>query len=103
MGGFEDVSLPLKRLVFGHLQIIGTVMKSRTQVAKQAMVSRFKAQWLDKLGTGKLLPVIDNVFPIANAADAHRRMEANLNTGKIVLLPPPDEDLGARHKSQHIA
>jgi hypothetical protein len=47
--------------------------------------------------------VIDNVFPLANAADAHRRMEANLNTGKIVLLPPPDEDLGARHKSQHIA
>jgi len=33
----------------------------------------------------KLSPVIDSVFPLARAADAHRRMEARQNFGKIVL------------------
>jgi NADPH:quinone reductase-like Zn-dependent oxidoreductase len=36
----------------------------------------------------KLNPVIDSVFPLARAADAHRRMESRLNFGKIVLEIP---------------
>jgi NADPH:quinone reductase len=96
MGGVETVPLPLSRLVLGHLQIIGTVMKSRSQAAKQAMVSRFNERWRGKLGPGGLLPVIDSVFPLADAAEAHRRMEGNLNAGKIVLLPLQEKDL-VRH------
>ncbi len=97
MGGVETVPLPLNRLVLGHLQVIGTVMKSRSQAVKRAMVSRFKEQWLANLGPGGFLPVIDSTFPLTDAADAHRRMEANLNTGKIVLLPPRDEKLRGHH------
>jgi NADPH:quinone reductase-like Zn-dependent oxidoreductase len=29
--------------------------------------------------------VMDSTFPLANAADAHRRMETSLHVGKIVL------------------
>jgi len=36
----------------------------------------------------KLNPVIDSVFPLAKAADAHRRMESRKNFGKIVLEIP---------------
>jgi NADPH:quinone reductase-like Zn-dependent oxidoreductase len=36
----------------------------------------------------KLNPVIDSVFPLAKAADAHRRMESRQNFGKIVLEIP---------------
>lgn len=32
-----------------------------------------------------LNPVIDTVFPFNKVADAHRYMEANKNTGKIIL------------------
>lgn len=32
-----------------------------------------------------LSPVIDTVFPFHKVADAHRYMEANKNTGKIIL------------------
>ncbi len=35
-----------------------------------------------------LLPVIDEVFPLAEAAQAHRRMEERKNFGKIVLSIP---------------
>ena len=34
---------------------------------------------------GRLKPVIDSVFPLDEAADAHARMEAGEHVGKIVL------------------
>ena len=37
------------------------------------------------LEEGKVAPVIDSVFPLASAADAHRRMESSEHIGKIVL------------------
>jgi len=77
--------MPLKRLLFGHLQIIGTVMKSRPQHVKQAMVNRFKDRWLDRFGSAELVPVVDSVFPLEDAAEAHRRMESNLSVGKVIL------------------
>ncbi len=33
----------------------------------------------------KLVPIIDQVFDFEKITDAHRRMEANLNIGKILL------------------
>ncbi len=86
MGGLGSAPLPMDRLVLGHLQIFGTVMKSRSQEAKQAMVGRFRERWLREFETGRLVPVVDSVFPLSEAADAHRRMESNLSAGKIVLL-----------------
>jgi NADPH:quinone reductase-like Zn-dependent oxidoreductase len=35
---------------------------------------------------GSLVPVVDRSFPLSAAAEAHRRMAANENVGKIVLV-----------------
>ncbi len=40
---------------------------------------------LEGVKTGSLKPVVDWVFPLEDAASAHRRMEERLNFGKIVL------------------
>jgi NADPH2:quinone reductase len=37
------------------------------------------------VGEGRLKPMIDSIFPLARAADAHRRMESGEHIGKIVL------------------
>jgi NADPH:quinone reductase-like Zn-dependent oxidoreductase len=37
------------------------------------------------LGAGRLRPVVDRIYPVRAAADAHRRMEAREQFGKIVL------------------
>ncbi len=36
---------------------------------------------------GTIVPVIDQVFPFARAAEAHRRIEDRQNVGKVVLVP----------------
>jgi NADPH:quinone reductase-like Zn-dependent oxidoreductase len=90
MGGVDGAVLPLERVLYGHLQIIGTVMKSRPQHVKHAMVRRFSERWLDHFGHGGLRPVVDSVFPMSKAADAHRRMESNLSVGKIILTTSGD-------------
>lgn len=85
MGGIENARMPLDRLLYRHLQIIGTVMKSRPQEVKHAMSRRFRERWLAHFVSDGLTPVIDSVFPLADAGAAQQRMEDGLNVGKIVL------------------
>lgn len=85
MGGIENAKIPLDRVLYRHLQIIGTVMKSRSQEVKHEMSRRFRECWLTRFGKDGLNPVIDSVFPLAEASKAHQRMEDGLNVGKIVL------------------
>lgn len=84
MGGGE-AKIPLDIVLFRHIRIIGTVMKSRTAVVKHAMTRRFRERWYEALSTGALSPVIDSVFPLADAAGAHRRMKGGDAFGKIIL------------------
>jgi NADPH2:quinone reductase len=37
------------------------------------------------VAAGKVVPVIDTTFPLAQAAAAHARMESSQHIGKIVL------------------
>ncbi|MGY3231518.1 NADPH2:quinone reductase [Luteibacter sp. HA06] len=85
LGGAKGATLPLDRLLYRHLQVIGTVMKSRPQSVKQAMTQRFRDRWLQAFDGGTLAPVIDSTFPLAQAAEAHRRMESSSSVGKIIL------------------
>lgn len=86
LGGGGQVSVALEEILYRHLQIKGTVMKSRRQEEKHAMVQRFREHWLDRFeGGASLEPVVDSTFALARAADAHRRMESSANVGKIIL------------------
>jgi NADPH:quinone reductase len=87
LGGLESTRLPLDHLVHQNIQVIGTIMKSRSQEAKFAMTRRFSERWLDALKTKIVGPLIDSVFPFSQVADAHRRLEDRGNVGKVILTP----------------
>jgi len=87
LGGIENTQLPLGRLVQQHIQIIGTIMKSRSAEAKFAMTQRFSERWMVPLGLHVIGPLIDSVFPFSEAAEAHRKLEDRRNVGKVILTP----------------
>jgi len=63
-------------LIFGkHLTIIGSTMGTRGEFAKV----------MNLVCEGKLKPVLDRAFPLAEAAAAFARMEAGEQRGKITL------------------
>jgi NADPH:quinone reductase-like Zn-dependent oxidoreductase len=40
------------------------------------------------LDSGKLVPILDRVFPLAQIVEAHRYMESNQQNGKIIVTVP---------------
>lgn len=84
MGG-SSAEIDLGLVMRKRLQIIGSVMRPQTLAEKIAITQRFVERWLPELKAGKLQPVIDTIFPLAQAREAHAYMEANRNFGKIIL------------------
>jgi len=68
-----------------RLHITGTTLRAQPLEAKIEITRRFCEFGLAALAAGNLRPVVDRVFPLAEAAEAHRYMEAGQNFGKIVL------------------
>lgn len=64
---------------------VGTTLRTRPLEEKVGVTRRFAAEVLPLFDAGLLRPVIDSVYPFDQIADAHRHMERNANTGKIVV------------------
>jgi NADPH:quinone reductase-like Zn-dependent oxidoreductase len=45
------------------------------------------AEALRLLFAGRVRPVVDRVYPLRDAAEAHRRLESREAFGKLVLVP----------------
>lgn len=84
MGG-SATEIDLGMVMRKRLQVIGSVMRPQSLDEKIAITQRFVQRWLPKLKAGTLRPVIDSVYPLAEAREAHQYMEANRNFGKIIL------------------
>ncbi|MEY2740571.1 MAG: hypothetical protein RL283_673 [Actinomycetota bacterium] len=80
-----DASVPLGALMRARGRIVGTVLRPRPLEEKIAISRRFEAEVVPLLESGALRPVIDRRYRLDEMADAHRRMEANANVGKIVI------------------
>lgn len=83
--GGSRAGLDLRLLMVRRARIHGTVLRARSVKEKADLAREFTESVLPGFADGTLEPALDSVFPAAEAADAHRRMEANRNFGKIVL------------------
>ncbi len=62
-----------------------TTLRNRSNDYKSNLISRFAADCLEDFTKGTLKPIIDKIFSLSQASDAHRYMESNENIGKILL------------------
>ena len=68
-----------------RLRILGTVLRSRPLEEKITLSQKFQTLLLPLFGQNRLTPVVDQVFPLEEAARAHTYLEENRNFGKVVL------------------
>lgn len=66
-------------------RLIGTVLRPRPLEEKIEVTQKFIDEILPMFETGKLRPVIDRRYPLEDIASAHRYMETNASTGKIII------------------
>ena len=70
-----------------RLRLSGSTMKARSFEEKARLADAIRAKVWPLIEDGAVTPLVDATFPLADAADAHRRMEAGVHVGKIVLTP----------------
>jgi NADPH:quinone reductase len=76
-----DASLVLRR----RLTITGSTLRPRPVAFKSAIAASLRKTVWPWLESGRVKPVIHEVFPAAEAARAHELMESNRHIGKLVL------------------
>jgi NADPH2:quinone reductase len=74
------------RYVMGkRLQIRGTLLRARTLEEKFAATRLFAAEVVPLFASGALRANVDSIFPLAEIAKAHQRLESNESFGKVVV------------------
>ncbi|PNU21431.1 NADPH:quinone oxidoreductase [Geothermobacter hydrogeniphilus] len=77
--------LNLALMMVKRQEIIGSVLRSRPVSEKGEIVRLFTERALPAFAERKVVPIIEQVFPIEQIRDAHRMMEEDRHFGKIVL------------------
>jgi NADPH2:quinone reductase len=79
------VQLPIDVVMGKRIRMAGTMLRRRSVQEKTAATRAFADRVLPLLANRAITVPIDRVFPLSEAAEAHRYMEENKNFGKIAL------------------
>ncbi len=83
--GGARATIPIFEIMMRRLTLTGSTLRARDTGFKAMVADELARTVWPHVEAGRLKPVIDKVFPFAEAAEAHRRMEAGDHVGKIVL------------------
>jgi len=83
--GGADVKFNISRLMVKRVTLTGSTLRPRTREVKAGFARALEEKVWPLFGAGKIKVVMDSTFPLAQAADAHRRLETSQHVGKIVL------------------
>lgn len=79
------VELNLVQLMTRRLTITGSTLRPQSDLAKTRIAEALRTHVWPLIAAGKVAPVMDQEFALADAAAAHTRMESSAHIGKIVL------------------
>jgi len=78
-------TVPIFEIMRRRLTLTGSTLRPRSVGFKALVAEELRRTVWPYVEGGRLRPVIDRTYPLAEAAEAHRRMEAGDHVGKIVL------------------
>ena len=77
-----NVALDLRRVFWHHWSILGSTMGNAAEYA----------EIVRRLGEGQLRPIVDHVYPLADARQAYERLGKGEQLGKVVVEVSKDRD-----------
>jgi len=80
-----EATIPIAQIMRRRLVLTGSTLRPRDTGFKSMVADELARTVWPLVEQGALRPEIDSTFPLARAADAHRRLEAGDHIGKIVL------------------
>jgi NADPH2:quinone reductase len=83
--GSAKATVNYMRVMLKRLHHTGSTLRARANADKAAIARAIEAEVWPKVAAGRVRPVIDKTYPLAEAAAAHARMETSQHIGKIVL------------------
>ena len=79
------VELDLVQMMTRRLTLTGSTLRPQSNLAKAKIAETLHNEVWPHLVAGRIAPVLDSTFPLAEASKAHTHMEASQHIGKIVL------------------
>lgn len=83
--GGRSAELNLGKLLAKRATVAATALRSRPPAEKAAIVRGVHQQVWPLVEAGTIRPIVDRVLPMAEAAEAHRTLEASDHLGKVLL------------------
>ena len=80
-----QANVPLFEIMRRRLTLTGSTLRPRDTAFKSLVADELHRTVWPHVAAGRIRPVIDQVYPLGEAAAAHARMEAGDHVGKIVL------------------
>ncbi len=77
--------LNLAALMAKRAAITGAGLRARPLNEKAAIVAAVREHVWPLISNGQVRPIVDRTLPLAEAAEAHRIVEASTHIGKVVL------------------
>jgi NADPH2:quinone reductase len=82
-GAITELNFAL--MMMKRLTITGSTLRPQSDLAKARIAQDLREQVWPSIEVGKVAPVMDSTFELADAMGAHTRMESSGHIGKIVL------------------
>lgn len=82
-----QVQLNLMRIMLKKLTLTGSTLRARPVAEKARLANAVEKNVWPWISSGKVKPVIDRVFPLAEAEAAQARLSGGAHAGKIILVP----------------
>ncbi|MGE0613372.1 MAG: NAD(P)H-quinone oxidoreductase [Hyphomicrobiales bacterium] len=83
--GGPKAEVNFTRLMLKRLTFTGSTLRSRTDEVKAGIARALEEKVWPLIEAGRIRPVMDRTFPLAEASGAHARMETSAHIGKIML------------------